>query len=274
MVDVPAVPPERVFRYSLARASLLAILILVVCAGLIVFHWPELHVAYFISGASSLGLLLMRRFTLARFRPSNWLVKLNDDGVFLQFRSYLNYRLPAEDPTVVFIPHQDTRSARLVRERSKTRDMEGATSERTRRLVEFELGVDPAPLAAALAAERARPAPLETSWYGLKTATLYQHYPVSMPDPPFLRVEWQVMPGASTLLDALRPRVTIAPTVVVLEDFANLKGLTREQQKKRLRELDEHGQTIAAVYMARRLYAYDLTQATTFVKGLRGEPRA
>jgi hypothetical protein len=272
--EVSVTSRDRMFRYSPARASLLVIAILAACAGLVIFHWPRPRAAYYISGAILLGLLLMRRFILARFRSSNWLVKLSDDGVFLQFRSYLNYHLPGENLTVVFIPHQDIRSARLVRERSKTRDMEGGTAERTRRLVELELAVDPGPLAAALAVERARPAPLEKNWYGLKTATLYEHYPVSMPSLPFLRVEWQVVPGASVLLDALRPHVTIAPPVVISEDFANLKGLTREQQEKRLRELDGRGQTIAAVYMARKLYAYDLAQAKTFVEGLRGSPRS
>jgi DNA-binding Lrp family transcriptional regulator len=272
--EVSVISRDRLFRNSTARASLLVITILAVCVALVIFHWPRPRAAYYISGAILLGLLLMRRFILARFRPSNWLVKLTEDGVFLKFRSYLNYHLPAENLTVVFIPHQDIRSARLVRERSQTRDMEGGTAERTRRLVELELGVDPGPLAAALAVERARQAPLEKNWYGITESTLYAHYPVSMPNPPFLRVEWQIVPGASVFLDALSPKVTIAPLVVVSEDFAKLTGLTREQQESRLRELDERGQTIAAVYMARRLYAYDLTQATTFVKGLRGSPRS
>lgn len=273
-MDVPAISRNGVFRYSLMYGLLPAMALLCACAALVIFHWPTPRAAYYISGALLLGLLLMRRFVLARFRTSNWLAKLSDDGVFLKFRSYLNYHLPAEDLTVVFIPHQDIRSARMVRERSKTLDMEGHASERTRCLVELELTVDPGPLVAALAAERAKPAPLEKSWYGITSSTLYAHYPCSMPSPPFLSVEWQVVPRVAAFLDALRPHVTIAPSIVVSEDFANLKGLTREQQEKRLRELDGRGQTIAAVYMARRLYAYDLTQATNFVHGLREGPQS
>jgi hypothetical protein len=37
---------------------------------------------------------------------------------------------------------------------------------------------------------------------------------------------------------------------------------------KRLLELAETGQTMAAIYLARRLYSYDLTEARTFVEDL------
>lgn len=53
------------------------------------------------------------------------------------------------------------------------------------------------------------------------------------------------------------------------QDYANFKGLSREEQEKRLLELAETGQTIAAIGMARRLYAYDLTEARGFVENLR-----
>ena len=56
---------------------------------------------------------------------------------------------------------------------------------------------------------------------------------------------------------------------MVSEDFAPLGALSREEQEKRLRELDRRGRTIAAVYIARRLYAYDLNRARAFVEGLR-----
>jgi hypothetical protein len=56
----------------------------------------------------------------------------------------------------------------------------------------------------------------------------------------------------------------------VAEDFVHLQGLSREEQEKRLRDLVERGQTIAAIYIARRIYSYDLNQARIFVDGLCG----
>lgn len=225
------------------------------------------YLAYYISGVLLLGLLLMSRFLLARLRPSNWLVRMRADGLLIQFRSYLNYHLPAGDPTVVFIPYEFIRSARLLRERTKIPDHNGASMQ-TRRLVELELAGDLTPLSKALAMESARPAPQEKTWYG-KTSTLYGHYPVRMVSAQFLQVEWPVAPPAAKLLDALRPYTAIVPPVDLAEDFANLGNLSREEQGKRLLELDRGGRTIAAIYVARRLYGYDLNQAQAYVEGLR-----
>src|SRR5712691_4016950 len=99
----------------------------------------------YIAGVLFLGLVLMRRFFLARLRSSNWLARMRDDGLLIQFRSYLNYHLPGGDVTVIFIPYQDIRSARLVRERTKIEAQDGTTEE-TCRLVELELAADLTPL--------------------------------------------------------------------------------------------------------------------------------
>jgi hypothetical protein len=212
----------------------------------------------------------MRRFLLARLRPSNWLARMRNDGLLIQFRSYLNYHLPADVLTVVFIPYQEIRSARLVRERTKIQDHDGVSTQTTR-LVELELAGDLTPLSNALGIESARPAPQEKTWYG-KSSTLYKHYPVRVVSSPFLRVEWPVAPSVSSFLDALRPYTTIVPPVELAEDFAQLGNLSREEQEKRLLELDRRGRTIAAVYMARRLYGYDLNHAQAFVESLRSAP--
>ena len=68
-----------------------------------------------------LFLLLTLKFVTARFHPSNWLARTNQTGIYVQYRSYLNYRLPADDPSVVFISYGEIASARRVRERSKPR---------------------------------------------------------------------------------------------------------------------------------------------------------
>lgn len=267
-IDVLETARDQVFRASRLRAILFVLICACACAAMLLFHWPRPRLAYYLSAVIVLVLLVARHFVTARFHPLNWLARIGDEGVFLHFRSYLNDRLSSEDPTVVFLAYSDIRSARLVQERLKTRDMEGAVETQIRRCVEFELAIDSTRLVAALTTERARPGAWEKRWYG-RSATLYGDYPVQMQSPPFLRVEWQVVPRASKFLELLRPRVEIGAPVVVSEDFANLHELPRGQQEKRLRDLDQHGQTTAAVYMARKLYALDLAGATKFVKSLR-----
>lgn len=268
LAEVPTSQRDRVFRYSPARALFATFSVICASGGLVLTAWHQQRSgwAYYLAGMLFLGLVMMRKFILARFRPSNWLMRMNDEGLFLQFRSYLNHHFPEEDLTVVFIPYREIRSARLVRERRDIpyRDTDSPRMERTstqyRRLVEFELVGNSAPLAQALANESAKRPP---------NITRYGHYPVRMASPPFIQVEWNVVPSAKVFLDALHRHTNIAIPVEVSQDYVNLKGLSQEKQEKRLSELAETGQTIAAVYIARKLYSYDLTQAQAFVEGLR-----
>ena len=269
--DVEISPRDRVFYHSRVRALLWALAAILASAALL-FHAISVRWIFgdYLAAVLLLFLLLMHKFITACFRPSNWLVRMNDQGLFIQFRSYLNYHLPADDLTVVFVPYQEIRSARLVCERARVPDAEGRTATQTLRYVEFELAGDTGPLAKALAAESAEPAPKEKRWYG-STSTLYQDYPVRMASPPFLRVRWSVVPRAQTFLDALRPYTTIADTVLISQDSAHLESLGREEQQQRLRELAQRGETIQAIYIARRLYGSGLSEAREMVEGLRNE---
>jgi hypothetical protein len=272
LAEVESRISDRVFYYSRAWALFVTLTMIGASAAFVINFGSRTHfLGYYIAAVLIATLLLMRRFLTARFRPSNWLVRITDDGLYIKFRSYLNYHLPEEDLTVVFISYQEIRSARLVKEKTKVPDMEGGTSVQYARWIELELAGDPAPLAKALAAELATPAPRERRWYG-NASTLYRHYPVRMASPECVRMRWSVVPGAATFLEALRPYTTVATSVRVSEDFANINALTREEQEKRLRELDARGETIAAVHMAQRLYGYGLSEADAFIKGLRKEP--
>jgi len=265
---------DRVFYYSRAWALFVTLAIIGASAAFVVgFGARDYFLGYYIAGVLIACLLLTRRFITARFRPSNWLVRLTANGLYIKFRSYLNYHLPEEDLTVAFISYSEIGSARLVREKTKVPDREGGTAVQYTRWVELELIGDPAPLATALAAELARPAPPERRWYG-NTSTLYRHYPVRMISPPSVRMQWSVVPGAATFLEELRPYTTVATPVRISEDFAKISGLGREEQEERLHELDLRGETMAAIYMAQRLYGFRLKDAKEFVEGLRKAPNA
>jgi hypothetical protein len=270
--DVETGPRDRVFYYSRTHVLLIALIAIAASAALLFrafsAHWKP---GYYLGAVILLFLTLMHRFITARFRPSNWLARMNDLGLFIQFRSYLNYHLPADDLTVVFVPYQEIRSAGLVRERTRVPDTQGRTATQILRYIELELAGDTGALAKALQAEIGEKAPNEKHWYG-SSSTLYEDYPVRMPSPPFLRMKWQVVPRAQKFLDAIRPWTTIADPVSVSQDFAHLQGLTREEQQKQLRELTQRGETIAAIYTARRLYGCGLEDARSMVEGLRNQP--
>jgi hypothetical protein len=269
--DVDTSQTDGVFYHSRVRALLVLASALAAIIGLgshaVSARWI---IGYFVVVGIAFFVVLMGRFITARFRPSNWLVRMSDMGIFIQFRSYLNYHLPAEDLTVVFIAYGEIRSARMVRERVTVPDNEGGSSTQTLRYVELELAGDTAPRTKELSAEAAERAPKEKRWYG-SSSTLYQDHPVRMQSPPFLQVRWTVIPGAQNFLEALRPYTTIAEPIQSSQDFVNLQSLSREEQQKRLRELAQRGETITAIYMARKLYGHGLSEAKQMVDNLCSE---
>jgi hypothetical protein len=267
--DIRPVAEGLQFYYSRTRAVLFMMSLLAGCAALLILgRMRSSRLSYYMAALVFLTLLLVRSYVAARFRPTNWLVRLSRQGLWIKFRSYLNYRLPDTDPTIVLIEFPEVCSARLVREAVRVPDSESGTATQTRSWIEFELAGDSQALAMALELERARPAPQEKRWYG-NTSTLYRHYPVRMASPGFLRVEWPVVPQAAVFLESLRPFTAVLPEVAISDDFDNLQHLTRSEQEQRLRELDARGETIAAVYAARRLHGCGLAEATSFIDGLR-----
>jgi hypothetical protein len=263
LAKVPIRKSDLVFRNSPARALFVAFCIIIASVALV---WLGSGLAYYVAGLLVLSLLVMHKFILARFRPSNWLARMNDEGLYLQYRSFLNHHFPENDPTVVFLPYAEIRCARLVDERSVIpyRDLDQPlaekSTERRRRLVELDLAGDASALEKALAGERAnRPA----------NATLYKDYPMRTASSTCIQVKWSVVPGADEFLDELGQYTSIAPATQKSNDYVDLEGQSREEQEKRLLELVGAGQTIDAVYIARKLYSYDLSQAKAFVENLR-----
>ncbi|HEX9264070.1 MAG TPA: hypothetical protein VF977_06850 [Candidatus Binatia bacterium] len=269
--EVPSGPQDRNFYYSRFQALGGALMLLAIAVGLTVFArlngvWP----AYFVAVFTVVCLLIYQKVVTARFRPTNWLVRMTDGGLFIKFRSYLNFGFPDQDLTVAFIPYSDIRSARYVKERqelpSQDGQARGAPTVRTRRFIDLELAVNLEPLATALTHETKRVFAKAIDG-GANVSTRYQHLPVKGSD-PILRIEWNVVPSAQVLLDALTRHTLVQPAGKSAKDFTNLETLERKEQEARLLELAESGDIIAAVAMARKLYAYDLTTAKEFIDSL------
>ena len=268
--DVEIGPSDRIFRHSRVRAVVAYSLGLGGTGWLLFYAFTRgWKIGYLFGGGVLFFLAITVRMLTARFRGSNWLVRANDTGLYVQYRSYLNYQLPSDELSVVFIPYGEMASARLVREHIKTPDpaQQGATQTKTVRYVELELSRDAESLAKALQTEEAEKAPMEKHWHG-KSSTLYSDYPVTMSTPPFLRIRWDVVPSAQKFLDILRPYTPVVEPISVTQDFMHLTTLPPEEQKERLRELLERGDLVTAIYTARRLYGCDLGEAKKIVEQL------
>ena len=272
--DAPLGPRDRAFYYSRIQALSGVMILTAMAFGLTVFaHLKAVWPAYFISAFIVVCLLIFQKVVTARFRPTNWLVRMTDNGLFIKFRSYLNFRFPDQDLTVIFVPYSDIRSAKQVKERQQLPSQNGrawgAPTVRTRRFIDLELAGNSEPLAAALAHETKRVfAKLADG--GANASARYQHLPVKLAG-SVLRIEWDVVPSARSLLDALTRHTLVQPPTESSKNFADLEGLGRKEQEARLLELAESGDIIGAVALARQLYSYDLTTAKQFVDSLIGK---
>ena len=134
-------PRDRVFRHSRMRALIVWLAGFAATAAFFfnayTRKWPP---GYFFGSFLLLFVLLTLGIVTARFHPSNWLVRMNETGIYVQYRSYLNYQLPADDPSVVFLSLGEIASARLVKERVETPDpaKPGATQTQYLRYVEID----------------------------------------------------------------------------------------------------------------------------------------
>jgi hypothetical protein len=270
LADVPINPRDRVYYYSRVRAVVGALVLALAAAGAFLFAWINgAWPAYYVAAVMVLCLLLYQRLILGRFRPSNWLLRATDDGLFVKFRSYLNHHFDAQEFIVLFLPYSELRSVRMVKERQEfpDRNRQSAATTTTQTILELELAVKSTEFAVALSAERARVFG-KMPRTNRRMSTRYQHFPVRLVSPTLLRIEWGVVPRIQTLLDALTRHTLVRDAGESAKIIANLEQLSRSEQETRLLELAESGDTIGAIAMARRLYSCDLTEAKQFIEGL------
>jgi hypothetical protein len=272
LADVPLDRRDRVFYYSRFRAAAGVIILTAIGLGSLMLGWlKNVWLLYYVAAVVAICLLIFHKLFTARFRSSNWLIRMTDHGLYVKFRSYLNHHFSDRDPTVVFLPDSEIRSVKLVKERQELPDRDdtnqSTTIIRTRRIIDLELAGDSTQLAEALAKERERVFAKPTHGAG-RTSSRYQHFPVRLASPMLLRIEWGVVPSAQTLLDALTRHTLVRHAETTSKDFVNFDGLSREEQEARLIELAESGDMIGAVGMARKLYSYDLATAKAFVESL------
>jgi hypothetical protein len=268
--DVEITPNDRAFRHP----RLLALTVWLAGLAAVVAMFYHAYTAHWVPGYIFgpfllLFLLLTLKFVTARFHPSNWLVRTNQTGLYIQYRSYLNYELPPDDPSVVFLSYGEIASARLIHERVDTPDIsrQNTTQRQYLRYVELELAGDTQALASALGNEHGEQAPVKKRWYG-SSSTLYRDYPVDITTPPFLRIRWNVTPRAKKFLEMLRPYTPVTEDIYLKEDFSQLRNLDREKQQEKLRELVRRGQNMTAIYIARKLYGSSLGEAKKMIDDL------
>jgi ribosomal protein L7/L12 len=248
-----------------------SLIVIIAAAAAMLSAANDSWVGFYISAVCFLLLLIYHKAVTARFRPSNWLVRMSDNGLFIKFRSYLNCHFPADDYTVAYLSYGDILSARRLDEVQQVADRgeDGHPSRIRRKLrwLELELGADTRQLAIALANEM-NTVLAKTRIGTEKPSTRYHHFPVQLASAKKLRLEWAVTPKLPVVLERLARHTLVRAEESNLKDFSNLESLSRSEQESRLLAQAESGDKIGAIATARQLYGYDLAQAKKFVEGL------
>ncbi len=219
----------------------------------------EFPPGWWIAGVIAVMLLVTRRMVTARYQPTNWLARVGPSGVYLQYRSYLNHRLPPQDRTVVFLPFAEIRAARRVSETRRTPDSDGGTVTRRLTWAELRLQGDLTALREALAEEhRRRPA----------RGGLWLDYPLRITAEAALQVRWDVTPGVERFLQALGSHAIVEPSRVTNTDFDWIDSLSAQDQRLRLIDLVQAGDSLTAIRLARKIHGFSLAESKDFVESL------
>lgn len=194
----------------------------------------------------------------ACFRSTNWVMKVAHTGVYLQYRSYLNYHFADEGPTVVFVGFDEIASARKTIHHTRGVDSEGDERITGKKWLEMRLGdVDTEDLRAAAASEAA---PRK----GVGGRSRFHHVPVWVSGSGVVRVEWR----GRGMLRSFPGSVSIGPVERTGVGYEGDGGESRLEEQ--IIELMEQGRRMGAVKLIRRRYAMNLTQATRFADELAG----
>lgn len=214
---------------------------------------------------------LMMHDLLLRFRPSNWLLWIRPDGLWIRFRSYQDQHAPDNAPAVVHVEFSEVARAQpLVESYSTPSGRNNSVRHREQALLIHLNGEPGSELQEALAAERSR-IPTERVVLGfIRVAGKASHFPVTMPSPSVIRIAWRggrgndVIPRLERVLDHIARVVGIQFSVSTdprREERPRWDKLDDSQLDALVRQLVESGARIEAIRLLARRKGCTTTEA-------------
>lgn len=264
----------RVYRQGRFMGTVSAILLGGIFGGA-PFLWYFVGAPWFIwGGCGALALFIVPMIVndlRAKFRDTNWVLRLQPDGVWINFRSYQDAS-STDGLCVVELSYAEISAARKRVDKFTVPSNRSRSTYHSLTSLELQLVHDRTePLAAALVEHRNRPG-VERRYFGISVTSKPSHFPVSLPAPNRLRIAWRggvgnhVAPSITDALNELTGYVRVEdPTV---ERSVDWKHLTDEQLDDRILELALAGDKIDAVKLLTVRRGYSTTEAVEFVKGL------
>ena len=275
---MPGAPGDTVFRQAIWVNLVAAVVSVLLTVG---FLLGPIAAPWFGQSLGAMGLLnyfvgacfglfawlTCRALKMAR-APTNWVMRLAPNGIYLRYRSYLNGDFPGE-PVAAFIPSGAIAWTGPVIEKGSRIDSDGDRVAVTHRRLEIKLrdpGLDD--LKQQIAHERKRRIP---SRFGSKG--VFRHYPVRVVGDDVIQIDWR---DAQT---STRPGLKAAAAILARRypsreaehrERPDADGLDRRGQENQIIALVEAGDIIQAVKLTKRLYGLSTTDARAFIDDLTG----
>jgi hypothetical protein len=275
-----AVTPDSISSGFICRKSRLGSVIstfvfgAVFAAPAILFWWRGS--SWLLIGGAGLVALAIFLFMLddarACFRPTNWVLWISGDQVWINLKSYQDEN-PLDTLSVVELSTREIAEARRRTERYTTPSSKGGNVKH--RLDSLELVLDQAdegPLGEALTAIRAARQPWK-SVLGMRWTHQVTMHSVTLPDAKVIRIAWSggqghgIAPRLARALERLQEWVRVGDALET--DAGDWTNLAEARIDDEVLDLVSKGHTIAAVRLLSLRRGMSTTDAKKFVDELK-----
>jgi hypothetical protein len=271
--EIPARSDDQVFKTSptgpfiwfIVFSGIGIALLLLGIGGAKIYGLHQPPVFFIYAGAAFFGLfgwICLGQFR-ACMKPTNWLLRCNGSGVIIKYRSFQNWRFPAEDEQVVGFDYSEIAWARTVRERRTSLDLAGKRQSQVFDYLDFCLAnADTAALEAHLQAEQKAEPPG-------RFKTITRDYPVEVLPGGMVQVRWNgIRPSPKKAIQYLSRHLRVAAADSTKVDLTPRSNPGPGEEDAKILKLARSGDRIGTVNLARRIYGSTLTEAVAFVEKL------
>ncbi|MCR4336412.1 MAG: hypothetical protein NUV91_01200 [Candidatus Omnitrophica bacterium] len=222
-------------------------------------------IAYWVGGVLVFILLCMSGELKARFRPTNWLIKFDEQQLMIKFRSYLNYHFDPLEIQIFSIPLKNIEFCRSLIEKIETPSYQQRKRLKVNHYIQFQIKpmVDLSELKKYLQNEKMKKAPS-----GRWNRTKHLHFPVCVDDQSII-VDWQgVSPLIKESLKIFAQNIKIKDQMIKDLSYHSLNDLTKEEINKRVQKLVRQGDQMGAIRLARRALRLNIHEAKEHIEKL------
>jgi hypothetical protein len=271
LAEIPVRDDDRVYKASavgtgITFAIVSAITITFIALGIHPVPWLDLprFILFFVAAFFGLFVLLAFHSLRAALQPTNWLLRCNQTGIIIHFRSYQNWRLPSNGPQAVSLDYSEIAWVKTVKERRISPGLGGDNGAQARQMTFLDFGLanpDTVALEQHLRAELG---------FSPEGVMISRDYPVQALPGGIIELGWTgIHPSATKAIRYLSQHIKIADADTRSLNLTHQSKLTPAEENGKILELIKSGDELAAIKLIQQIYRCSLGDAHDRVKKLK-----